>query len=84
MSFEVARPLKVGDDCFLELRYRDKVVNLAANIRWCSSAPPSPAAEEAPACRAGGAFTEVLAEDPEGLWRALIAQDAVATRRDAD
>lgn len=73
VSFETLHKLTVGDDCFLELRYRNKVVSVATVLRWCSLTSASNP-EEIRAFRAGGAFTEVLADGPDGLWSCLVAE----------
>jgi hypothetical protein len=70
ISFETEQDVVPGDDYGLELRYRGRVVNLVANVRWCALRGPE-APDDSPVYRAGGPFLDVEAGEG-GLWESLV------------
>jgi len=80
IAFETPHKLTVGEDYFLEVRYREQVVNFGVNLRWCSLKRGS-SRTGTRIYQAGGRFVDVLQETPGGLWARLLADpDETASR----
>lgn len=78
IAFETPHKLTVGDDYFLEVRYKGQVVNFGVSLRWCSRKRGTPRSST-PIYQAGGRFIDVLQETPGGLWARLLADAGEAS-----
>jgi len=75
LAFATTHHLTVGDASFIEIRFRDQTASLELKLLWCFRQPKLEP-EETEMFLAGGRFVDIVRDDPDGLWRGLVAKRA--------
>jgi len=75
LAFATSHHLTVGDTSFIEIRFHHQTASLELELLWCFRQPKLEP-EEREMFLAGGRFVDVVRDDPQGLWRGLVARGA--------